>query len=249
MPPEAQSIHWGLLLASGYGAGLVAALLPCNLAMLPVVVGFATGQGQPPQAVLILRLSLFVLGMGLTFSTLGLLASLLGLTFGFWLGPWLFAGLGVFAIIFGLQLLEVIHFHLPNLVQRIPEELPLPHWLKALQPVVLGMLFGLVASPCGTPFLLGVLSLTAKVRNPVLGWLALFTYTLGQGTLLFVVGLFTGWLSKQVTLKQAGPWLNRISGVLFIGMGLWWILEAVQGASHAAEHMSHALTVRALAGC
>ena len=50
--------------------------------------------------------------MGLTFSTLGALASLLGLTFGFWLGPGLFGILGILAIFFGLQMLEVIHIRM-----------------------------------------------------------------------------------------------------------------------------------------
>lgn len=219
--------YWATVLVSGYGGGLVAALLPCNLAMLPVVVGFATGQSTPSRPLLMRRLALFVLGMGLTFSTLGAAASWLGLTFGFWLGPWLYSVLGLLAILFGLQLLELIHLPLPNLVQRLPEELPLPNWLKTLQPLILGVLFGLVASPCGTPFLLGLLSLTAKAQSPLLGWLALFSFALGQGTILFSVGLFTSALTQAPQLRQIGPWLNRLSGVLFVGIGLWWLWEGL----------------------
>ncbi len=202
-------------------AGIVSSLLPCALGMLPVLVGYVAGYGGTTKAGLFLQLTLFILGIATIMTILGITASLLGLTFGSMLGSGWYYAIGVVAIIMGLQLLEIIHLPMPQVMTKLPET----NFGRYATPFILGMAFGTASSPCGTPFLVAILGFISHEKNMVLGGASLFCYAVGQGMLLLVIGLFTGALKYMAVLRKVGSTLNKVSALAFLFVGAMFIAE------------------------
>lgn len=110
-------------------------------------------------------------------------------------------------------------------------ELRLPYWLTqaASQKYTgffgsffMGVSLGIVAAPCIGPFVLGIVTWVATLGDPLMGFLIFFTLSLGLGTPLFVLALFSGQLSK---LPRSGEWMNwvrRVMGWILIGMAAYF---------------------------
>jgi cytochrome c-type biogenesis protein len=201
--------------------GIVSSFLPCTIAMLPLMVGYIGGYNSNSKWDVFLQVSLFILGVALVMTILGVAASMLGVTFGGLIGSGWYYVIGIVAIIMGLQLLEVIHIPLPQFVTKMPETKS----GKILTPFILGITFGTASSPCGTPFLAGILGLISQQGNILLGGLSLFFYALGQGMLLMVVGLFTGLLKHMATLRQVGAFMSKLSAYVFLLFGIGLIAQ------------------------
>lgn len=197
--------------------GVVSSLLPCTVGMLPVLIGYIGSYGGQTKWEVFRQTALFILGVALVMSALGVGASLLGLTFGAWLGQWLYVAIGLLAIVMGVHMLEWIQVPIPQFVQKLPEVNEKSKWVA---PIVLGMAFGATASPCGTPFLAAILGLISQQQNIALGAVSLFCYALGQGVLLLVIGLFTGFIKHMAALRQVGHRFGQLSAAVFILAGL-----------------------------
>jgi cytochrome c-type biogenesis protein len=95
-------------------------------------------------------------------------------------------------------------------------------WMGIL---LLGIVSGLVAAPCATPVLGSILTLVAvNVKNMISGAILLFIYGFGLGTLLILVGTFSGLASN---LPKSGRWmdiLKKIFGIMIILAGLYFLL-------------------------
>ncbi len=210
-----------------YLGGLASMFLPCTLSLMPVLIGYVGGYADTRNKWLVLQqTTMFVLGLALVFALLGTLAAVLGLTFGSFSSQWWFIIMGVLTIAMALNLLNIIHIPLPSFIKKLPdgglEQTGLQRWIA---PLLLGMAFGAATSPCGTPFLAGILSLISNTQNVTLGAVSLFTYALGQGTLLIIIGLFTGLLKHMATLRHIGNLITKMSAVVFLVAGVMLILE------------------------
>ena len=124
---------------------MITSLSPCLLAVLPAIVGYIGGYGTTRQRGLLLSTA-FVFGTAVTFAGLGIAAALLGGLFGPVGRSWQYL-LAAVSFGMGLNLLGFLPFHFPTLT-RLPEIRR-----GAGGAFVLGLLFGLVASPCATPVL------------------------------------------------------------------------------------------------
>jgi cytochrome c-type biogenesis protein len=114
----------------------------------------------------------------------------------------------------GLQLLGVITFNLPGL-KKIPIR-------KAglSGALVMGMLFGLVASPCATPVLAVIITYAAVQAEPFYGSGLLFIYGLGHGIPLLVAGTFTGMARSLPKLNKYTHYLSYLSGLVLVILGI-----------------------------
>jgi len=210
-----------------YLGGLASMFLPCTLALMPILVGYVGGYADTRNKWLVLQQTvMFVVGLAVVFAVLGTGAALLGLAVGSWSAHWWYLTMGLVASVMALNLLGVIHLPLPTFIKKLPdggvEKQGLARWIS---PFVMGMAFGTATSPCGTPFLAGILSLISNTQNVALGALSLFTYALGQGTLLVVIGLFTGLLKHMAVLRHIGGRITKLSGGVFLVAGVMLILE------------------------
>lgn len=190
-------------------AGMLTSVTPCSLSGIPLVVGYVggTGQDEPKRA---LRLSLtFALGSAITFTALGVIASMAGRLIGT-SAKWWYLILGVLMVLMALQTWEVFEI-IPSsyLISKNKKR----GYLGAL---IAGILAGIFSSPCSTPVLIALLAIVAGRGSIFWGILLLLLYSVGHGILAVVAGTSVGFVRKIAKSEKYG----RTSRVLKIGMGV-----------------------------
>ncbi|HOQ43530.1 MAG TPA: cytochrome c biogenesis protein CcdA, partial [Smithellaceae bacterium] len=91
---------------------------------------------------------------------------------------------------------------------------------------LLGAASGFVIGPCTAPVLGVLLGFVALKNNLIMGIGLLFTFAFGMGTLLILVGTFTGFISS---LPRSGAWMTvitRVFGVILIGAAQYFLYTA-----------------------
>jgi len=200
-------------------AGLLTSISPCILSMIPVMVGYIGGYGQLTKIKgFFLSLS-FVLGMSLTFALLGIAAVVFSTIFGK-VGALWYLIIGGISILMGLNLWQVWQMRLPGL-KIVP-----PRLGGFLGAFLVGLFFGIVASPCATPVLVAILAMVTSTSNISLGGLLLFVYGLGHGVPLLLAGTFTGFVKGIKTFQKNAQYINYISGAVLVIIGLYFIYLA-----------------------
>jgi cytochrome c-type biogenesis protein len=208
-----------------FAAGIATSLTPCVYPMIPITAGILGGTGavrRSRRRVALLTL-LYVLGLALVYSLLGMLAGLTGSIFGaVSSNPWSYFAVGNLLLFFGLAMLDVFPVNAPaRLVAwagRIGGD-------SAGGIFLLGATSGLVAAPCGAPAFAAVLTYVATTRSAVLGFAYLFVFSLGMSALLAGVGLFSGALAS---LPRAGRWLvwiKKAGGALLLAMAEYYFVQ------------------------
>jgi cytochrome c-type biogenesis protein len=208
-----------------FGAGLATSLTPCVYPMIPITAGILGGTGSTRRsrgrtAVLT---GVYVLGLALVYSALGLLAGLTGTLFGtISSNPWAYFVMGNLLLVFGLALLDVFTVNAPA---------RLAGWAGGLAGNSVGGVFalgatsGLVAAPCGAPAFAAVLTFVSTTRSAWLGFLYLFVFSLGLTALLIAVGLFSGSLAALPRSGSWTLWIKRAGGALLLGMAEYYFIK------------------------
>ncbi len=200
--------------------GVTTALNPCVLAMIPLLMSVVAGNRETTTVKRSLAFSLFfVLGLAVTFTILGLISALLGRMFGDIGAFWKYAVAAV-CLIMGLHLLGLfpwkIGFSSGLQVRR-------RGYLGAF---LLGLLFGVVSTPCAVPVLAVLLAFVAEKGNVAYGGFLLFVYALGHSAFILVAGTSVGAakaLLESKGLRKAHGILQKIAGVLIIAIGLYFL--------------------------
>jgi cytochrome c-type biogenesis protein len=202
-------------------AGLLTSVTPCMLSMLPITVAYIGGYEDKGRLEGIIQSIWFCLGLATTLAGLGIIAAVFGRVYG-QVGIGLPILVSLIAIIMGLNLLEVISLPLPSIgtTDWIKNDFP-----PALRSFLLGLTFGLVASPCSTPVLATLLAWVASTQDLILGASLLLAYTLGYVLPLIIAGTFTATIKRLLALRQWSAWINPASGVLLIGFGMFSLLS------------------------
>jgi len=220
-------------LAVAYAGGVLAGFGPCVLPMMPVVFGYVTGRvagtaeerastGQHASYLRGLGLaSVFVFGMSMVFAVLGVGAGLLGraLLFGAW-ATYVVAGI---CVLLGLHMLGVIELPFATLTRLQPRATKRVGILGAL---LLGIAFGVVATPCSTPVLAAIATMAAARRSAIVGGVLLFAFGLGKGLPLMLVGLASGSLGAMRQLSRITSSLMRAGGVALLVTAVYLVWTA-----------------------
>jgi cytochrome c-type biogenesis protein len=209
-------LSWFSLTVVGL-AGLLTSLSPCLLSMLPIMVGYMGGYETENRSEAAFRAFSFALGLATTLAALGLVASLFGKVYG-QVGVGLPIVVSAIAIIMGLNLLGALPISLPSFNTPSTGELDLPAGLKSY---VLGLTFGIVASPCSTPVLATLLAWISTRQDPLLGSALLFAYAVGYVLPLVLAGTFTAFLKRLLEVRQWSGWITPASGALLLGFGVF----------------------------
>ncbi|MDX9954885.1 MAG: cytochrome c biogenesis protein CcdA [Anaerolineae bacterium] len=201
--------------------GIVTSIGPCNVAMIPLVIGYVGGGREQLTRGRAFVLSLtFALGLALTFMGLGLFAALVGGLFGGATRVWYYVVAAV-CLLIGVQILA--GFELPELpfVGRLRERITLRGIPGALS---LGLVSGLVASQCATPVLAAILTYVMAQEGAIIyGAALLFVYALGRGVPVVLAGTFTGVLKQMQSFSRWMHVVEKASGVIIIGVGLYFL--------------------------
>ncbi len=214
---------WGYFLALGlaFVTGLLLSFSPCTYPMIPITVSIFAGQQRSVGRGFVL--SLFYVGtMAVVYGIMGLVVSLVGGVFGAWLAlPGVVIGISIVFVIFSLSMFGLYEFQVP---------MSLRNKLGAKGggggvggSIVLGIVAALVVSPCVGPFVAGILLYIANVGSPVLGFLTLFIFALGLGTLYVIIGTFSSAINA---LPGSGGWMEQVKkffGFVLLLMAMYFL--------------------------
>ncbi|MGR5134314.1 protein-disulfide reductase DsbD [Vibrio alfacsensis] len=196
---------WTPLLFLALGAGL--AFTPCVLPMYPILTSIVLGSGKLSQRRALGLSFVYVQGMALTYTLLGLVVASAGMQFQAAMQhPYVLIGLSILFVTLALSMFGVYSLQLPSSVQT---------WLNNLSNkqqggssagvFAMGAISGLVCSPCTTAPLSGALLYVAQSGDLLTGGIALYALAIGMGIPLILVAVFGNKL-----LPKAGGWMDRV---------------------------------------
>jgi len=198
--------------------GLALNLTPCVYPIIPITIGFFGGQSRGKTGKPVGLAATYVLGMALTYSTLGVVAALSGKLFGSALqSPWVLGGIAAVLVVLSLSMFGLYDINPPRFVMDRAGA------RKGFGGAFgMGLLVGVVAAPCLGPFVLGLLTFVAARRDPVLGFVMFFVLSIGLGLPYLFLASFSGALTK---LPRAGAWMveiKKVFGFVLLAMAAYF---------------------------
>ncbi|HHQ4623457.1 TPA: protein-disulfide reductase DsbD [Aeromonas veronii] len=197
-----------LSIVAFFALGLGLAFTPCVFPMYPILTGIIAGAGHRLSTGRAFLLSLvYVQGMAVTYTLLGLVVASAGLKFQAALQhPYVLIGLSVMFVLLALSMFGLYTLQLPSGLQtRLSGLSNRQQGGSVVGVAIMGMISGLVCSPCTTAPLSGALIYVAQSGDLWLGGAALYALSLGMGLPLLLLGTSGGKL-----LPKAGAWMDVI---------------------------------------
>ena len=207
-----------LLLVSFLG-GVIASISPCSLAMLPVVIGYIGGYANQPLSKTVVQLFSFIIGTAIVFSAIGIICALTGKVFVSIAGNYFMLVIAAILMIMGLNLVGIIDLQIPSLINKIPQSKGNSIFLY---PMLLGATFAIAGTPCSTPILAGIMSIASVSSNIIIAISMLFLFSIGQGIILVIAGIFTSLIKQIGNVIEFSEILMKFSGVILIIASLWF---------------------------
>ncbi len=211
-----------LTLMTFFGFGLLLALTPCVLPMIPILSGIIIGKKDITHKKAFLLSVVFVLASSVTYSVAGVLAGYFGENLQvLFQNPWALISFSLIFIALAFSMFGFYELQMPKFIQNEATELSSKGGSGYLGASIMGFLSTLIVGPCVAPPLAGALIYIGQTGDALLGGLALFSLSIGMGIPLIIVG--TG-VSK---LPKAGIWMEKVKklfGILMLGLAIW-ILE------------------------
>ena len=241
-----QNISPTVLLVSFFILGLALALTPCVLPMLPIMSSVIFGsKNEQHRNVSKLRSSVlalsYVLGMAIMYSVAGMITAALGANIQAWLqNPWVLGAFALMLLALAASLFGFYELRLPQaLHNKIDRVAGKQEGGSVIGAFMLGAISTLIASPCVTAPLAGVLAFIAQTGSIPMGGILLFVMALGMGLplMLFAIG-------ARGLLPKAGAWMTivqRIFGVLLIGLAVWVASPIFTSSKTSSDETMHRL--------
>jgi thiol:disulfide interchange protein len=216
---ESKGLLWVLLLV--FLGGIGASLTPCVYPLIPITIS-VFGAREASSRLAAFGLSwVYVSGIVATYTALGLVAATVGKGIGEAMSsPWVLVGIALVLGAMGLSSLGAYEIGLPAALQT---KLSAKGGKGVVGAFVMGLLAGLIATPCVGPILVTILVFVAQSQNLVLGAGLLATFALGMGMLFVALGTFAGLLAK---LPTSGHWMVGVKtafGVVFVVFALYYL--------------------------
>jgi thiol:disulfide interchange protein DsbD len=210
--------------------GVLLSFTPCVLPMVPILLAIVAGDAGHAHKVTRGRgfglAAVFVLGMSIVYTALGVTAALIGASLAIWLQtPWVLALFAIILALLALAMFDVFTVQTPvGLQSALNQRLSRLPGGKYGGVFLMGMVSALIVGPCVAAPLAGVLLFISQTGDLVVGASALFALAWGEGLLLLLVGATSGRL-----MPKAGPWMEgvkRLFGVLLFATA-WWMVQPI----------------------
>jgi thiol:disulfide interchange protein DsbD len=207
-----------LTLVAIFVLGLALNLTPCVYPLIPITVGYFSQQSGKRSRRTLLSV-MYVIGIAITYSSLGVFAALSGKLFGAWLQ------LPAVLIFFALLMLVLASSMFGAW------DIQIPHFISDRSgartglggALIMGLLIGVVAAPCVGPFVISLLTLVSQLGNPVLGFLMFFVLALGLGVPYLLLGIFSSGLNA---MPRSGMWMVQVKkamGFVLVAMAFYFL--------------------------
>lgn len=219
---EAFDRGWLWVHLAALGVGFVTSLTPCVYPMIPIVVGIFGGRDAKSRGHAFALATMYVLGMALLFSILGVGFALAGKQSSQLLAnPWVVIPIVLIYVVLAASMFGAFELALPQSWQQRLNQVGGRGYRGAFG---MGLVGGLTAAPCTGPFLLGLLVYIGTQGNIVGGMSIMMAFAIGLGILFWVLAVFA------VSLPKSGPWMEwfkSAGGIALLGMAIYFLRPIV----------------------
>ena len=209
--PFGLASHPWLALVLLFLAGLVLALTPCVLPMLPIVANIVAREDNPTVKRGVILTTSYAIGVAIAYGILGAVIAIFGESLGIigWLqNPIILIGFAIVFVLLALYMLGVFSIRLPRFISSKMQGLSQAGDSKLGSTggsLIAGFLSALVVSPCVSAPLFGALLAVSTIGSPLLGFAALFMLGFGLSAPLILIGATQGKI-----MPKAGEWMNWV---------------------------------------
>ena len=204
----------GRIYAFALLGGLVTSISPCILAMLPVNLSYIGSAKVRTRPAAVRLATLFVAGVVVVNTVLGLAGSLFFAIFIQYRGQVNIA-VGAVTLVAALWMAGILKLRVPNAVAIVP---------VGMGPFAVGMTFALVTSPCSSPVLFAILAAAARDGNPLRAAGAMAIYSVGYAAVLWLASVFAGVVTASRRLLPHGELITRLSAFALAAIGVGTIV-------------------------
>lgn len=198
--------------------GLALNLTPCVYPLIPITISYFGAQVSNSPGKKLAMAIMYVLGMSVTYSVLGLIASLTGGVFGSALqSPIVVAILVLIFFALALSMFGLYEIRIPQSLANFSGKNRQGYFGTA----VMGLTVGFIAAPCIGPLVLSLLVYVGQMGNPLLGFFMFFVLSLGLGLPYIFLALFSSSITK---LPRSGEWMEGVKvifGIIMLGLALY----------------------------
>lgn len=212
------------ILVGVFFGGLALNLTPCVYPLIPVTISYFGSRRGTGTIALAIHGLLYVGGLSVINSLLGVTAALSGGLMGAALqSPLVHFFVAAVLVFFSTSLFGLWELRLPTSLARAASR----SYGGYFGSLFMGSTLGLVAAPCLGPFVLGLLTWVASTGSVWLGFPVFFSLSLGLGTPLFFLAVFSGCLDKLPASGEWLLWIRKVMGWVLVGMAVHFICPAV----------------------
>ena len=202
-------------------AGVLTSFTPCALSSVPLVIGYVGGYTDNKKKAFFYSL-IFCIGQAVTFTVLGVVASLVGRLF-LGIQMYWYIILGVLMALMALQTWDIIHI--------FPQKCGYSGTKSkgVLGALLMGMLGAIFASPCSTPVLIAITAVVSTGQTVVMGVLMLLLYSIGHSVLILVAGTSVGFVNEiahSEKFAKASKIIKIVMGAVLMVLSLYLFYSA-----------------------
>ncbi|MFZ0391315.1 MAG: protein-disulfide reductase DsbD [Calditrichia bacterium] len=201
-------------------AGLALNLTPCVYPLIPITISYFGGQAEGKKGSLLVHSLIYVLGMAITYSILGVFAALTGNLFGAALqNPVVLAIIAAILIGLALSMFDLYEIRVPVFLSNFAGG----GRQGFFGTFFMGLTVGIVAAPCIGPFVLALLTYVGEQGSVLLGFWLFFVLALGLGVPFIFLAMFSGSISKMPRSGSWMIWVRSIFGFILIAMAIYFL--------------------------
>ncbi|HYL57894.1 MAG TPA: cytochrome c biogenesis protein CcdA [Candidatus Acidoferrales bacterium] len=210
---------WFLGFLAVFLGGLALNLTPCVYPLIGVTIAYFGNQGGGPRRVLTLA-TIFVLGIALMFSTVGVAVALSGGLFGAAMqNPFVLSALAAMLLVLAASSFGLFTLQAPHFMQQ---------WAGTARPgyagsLLMGLGMGVVAAPCIGPVVLGLLLMVERSGSALFGFSLFFTLALGLGLPYIALAMAAGHIRALPRSGEWLAWVEQLFGFVLIGLALYFL--------------------------
>lgn len=214
-----------LQIALVFVIGLGLAFTPCVYPLIPITISFFSQQAADRAGGTFRLAFVYVMGIAITYSSLGVFAALTGRLFGALLqNPFVIGGIVVVLLALATSMFGLWEIRPPTWAMNMSGGRQ-----GYFGSLMMGLVVGIVAAPCVGPAVVGLLTYVGERGDPWLGFALFFSLSLGLGLPYLILGTFTGAIQK---MPSSGMWMvgvRRVFGVLLIALAAYFVRPMLSG--------------------
>jgi thioredoxin:protein disulfide reductase len=200
--------------------GLALNLTPCIYPLIPITISYFGGQAEGKKGGAVLHSFVYVFGMAMTYSILGVVAAFTGSLFGVALTyPPVLVGIALIMLALSLSMFDVYEFRMPAFLNKAAGTSKKGYFGTFF----MGLTVGIIAAPCIGPFVLGLLTYVGNKGNVFLGFSLFFVLALGLGVPFLFLGIFSGSINKIPRSGAWMVWVRKIFGFILVAMAVYFL--------------------------